>query len=224
MDRSENTSENLLEEKEEMHTDVSGGVPSEEECALAEERVTNFIEGLVSEMRLRCGVSVTREHENITVKITGEDAGSVIGYRGEVLDAVQYMTLWIANKSVKEFIRVTIDAEGYRKKRTETLRKLAERLARNAVRTGRRETLEPMNPYDRRIIHTALTDFNGVETVSEGEGRNRHVVIVPKNERVREKKPAITEVTERGYGTSAKFRQKGARKGKTYGAPRRKPY
>lgn len=222
MDESKLTTDNLVTDGEEQC--VGEGAPSEEECALAEERVRAFVEGLIGEMRLRCGAVVERQNENITVKITGEDAGSVIGYRGEVLDAVQYMALWIANKSVKEFIRVSLDAEGYRKKRTETLRSLAERLARKAVKTHRREALEPMNPYDRRIIHTALTDFNGVETVSEGEGHNRHVVIVPKDERVSERKSGITEVSEKNYGTSAKFRQKGARKGKSYGAPRRKPF
>lgn len=216
------TTDNLVSDGEELS--VGEGTPSEEECALAEERVRAFVEGLIGEMRLRCGVSVERQNENINVRITGEDAGSVIGYRGEVLDAVQYMALWIANKSVKEFIRVSLDAEGYRKKRTETLRSLAERLARKALKTHRREALEPMNPYDRRIIHTALTDFNGVETISEGEGHNRHVVIVPKDERTPEKKSGITEVSEKNYGTSAKFRQKGARKGKSYGAPRRKPF
>ena len=224
MDITELTTDNPVEENVLGAEAETEGLPSEEECALAEERVRAFLEGLIGEMRLKCGVSVERERENIVVKISGEDAGSVIGYRGEVLDAVQYMALWIANKSVKEFIRVSLDAEGYRKKRTDTLRTLAERLARKALKTHRREALEPMNPYDRRIIHTALTDFDGVETVSEGEGHNRHVVIVPKDERAFEKKSGITEVTEKNYGTSAKFRQKGARKGKSYGAPRRKPF
>ncbi len=224
MDITELTTDNPVEENVLGAEAETEGLPSEEECALAEERVRAFLEGLIGEMRLKCGVSVERERENIVVKISGEDAGSVIGYRGEVLDAVQYMALWIANKSVKEFIRVSLDAEGYRKKRTDTLRTLAERLARKALKTHRREALEPMNPYDRRIIHTALTDFDGVETVSEGEGHNRHVVIVPKDERAFEKKSGITEVTEKNYGTSAKFRQKGARKGKSYGVPRRKPF
>ena len=224
MDITELTTDNPVEENVLGAEAETEGLPSEEECALAEERVRAFLEGLIGEMRLKCGVSVERERENIVVKISGEDAGSVIGYRGEVLDAVQYMALWIANKSVKEFIRVSLDAEGYRKKRTDTLRTLAERLARKALKTHRREALEPMNPYDRRILHTALTDFDGVETVSEGEGHNRHVVIVPKDERAFEKKSGITEVTEKNYGTSAKFRQKGARKGKSYGVPRRKPF
>ena len=224
MDITELTTDNPVEENVLGAEAETEGLPSEEGCALAEERVRAFLEGLIGEMRLKCGVSVERERENIVVKISGEDAGSVIGYRGEVLDAVQYMALWIANKSVKEFIRVSLDAEGYRKKRTDTLRTLAERLARKALKTHRREALEPMNPYDRRIIHTALTDFDGVETVSEGEGHNRHVVIVPKDERAFEKKSGITEVTEKNYGTSAKFRQKGARKGKSYGVPRRKPF
>lgn len=199
--------------------------PSEEECIRAEAKVTDFINGLLAHMRLRADAEVTRDNENIRIKITGEDAGAVIGYRGEVLDAVQYLALWIANKSVKEFIRVSIDAEGYRQRRSETLKNLAERLARKAVRTGRREALEPMNPFDRRIIHTALHDFDGVETVSEGEGKDRHVVIIPKAERAyNRQKSGISEITDKRYGTTASFRHKGAGKGKSYGVPRKKPY
>ncbi len=200
-------------------------LPSEEECIRAEAKVADFIEGLLSHMRLRADAEVTRENENIRIKITGEDAGTIIGYRGEVLDAVQYLALWIANKSVKEFIRVSIDAEGYRQRRSETLKNLAERLARKAVRTGRREALEPMNPFDRRIIHTALHNFEGVETASEGEGKDRHVVIIPKVERAPARpKSGITEIADKRYGTTASFRQKGAGRGKSYGAPRKKPY
>lgn len=199
--------------------------PSEEECIRAEARVTDFINGLLEHMRLSADAEITRENEHIRIRISGKDAGAVIGYRGEVLDAVQYLSLWIANKSVKEFIRVSIDAEGYRKRRSDTLKNLAERLARKAVRTGRREILEPMNPFDRRIIHTTLADVDGVETVSEGEGKDRHIVIIPKAERSFVKpKSGITEVTDRRYGTSSSFRHKGAGRGKSYGVPRKKPF
>ena len=198
--------------------------PSEEECIRAEAKVADFINGLLEHMRIRADAEITREDENIRIKISGEDAGAVIGYRGEVLDAVQYLALWIANKSVKEFIRVSIDAEGYRERRKETLKRLAERLARKAVKTGRREVLEPMNPFDRRIIHTALQNYEGVQTESEGEGKDRHVVIIPKVERSNRPKSGISEITDHMYGTTASFRRKGAGKGKTYGAPRKKPY
>ena len=105
------------------------------------------------------------------------------------------------------------------------MKNLAERLARKAVRTGRREILEPMNPFDRRIIHTTLADVDGVETVSKGEGKDRHVVIIPKAERSFVKpKSGITEVTDRRYGTSSSFRHKGAGRGKSYGVPRKKPF
>ena len=201
---------------------------TEEECAAAEERVRAFIDGLLGEMRLDCTAEVTREGEDIDVRISGKGAGSIIGYRGDVLDAVQYMALWIANNSVKEFIRVSLDAENYRKKRNETLTNLAMRLARKAARTGRRVSLEAMNPFERRVIHTALQGDKFVRTESEGEGSYRHVVIIPKNENApkarRPRETSYGETPQMTYGTSAKFRKKGAVKTKTYGAPCKKPY
>lgn len=201
---------------------------TEEECASAEERVRAFIDGLLEEMRLDCTAEVTREGEEIDVRISGKGAGSIIGYRGDVLDAVQYMALWIANNSVKEFIRVSLDAENYRKKRNETLTNLAMRLARKAARTGRRVSLEAMNPFERRVIHTALQNDKFVRTESEGEGSYRHVVIIPKSENAprarRGREAAESEAPQMTYGTSAKFRKKGAVKTKSYGAPSKKPY
>lgn len=200
---------------------------TEEECAAAEERVRNFIDGLLAEMRLDCAAEVSRKGEEIDVRISGKGAGAIIGYRGDVLDAVQYMALWIANNSVKEFIRVSLDAENYRMKRNETLTNLALRLARKAARTGRRVSLEAMNPFERRVIHTALHGDKFVRTESEGEGSYRHIVIIPKNEapeRQRRREEGYDEAPKMTYGTSAKFRRKGAVKTKSYGAPSKKPY
>lgn len=199
--------------------------PTEEELVRAEERVRTFVTALVGNMGINCSVSVSRDGEDISVDIGGDDAGAVIGYRGETLDAIQYMTLWIANESGKEFVRVSLDAENYRARRKEVLTALAERLAHKCHKSGRRVELEPMNPFERRIIHTALHGDKYVRTESEGEGRFRHVVIIPRED-VPGNKPRnrVTEMPTMTYGTSAEFRRKGASKTKSYGVTKKKPF
>ena len=202
---------------------------SEELLINAEERVRTFVAELISQMGLDCTSTVTREGQEISVKVAGKSASAFIGYRGEVLDAIQYMTLWIANKEGDDFVRVSIDAEDYRQRRKETLTRLAERLAHKCHKTGRKVELEPMNPFERRVIHTALQNDKFVRTESYGEGRFRHVVILPKEE-VKREKVAVKKnnngisTPEMSYGTSASFRKKGIAKTKSYGAPSKKPY
>lgn len=157
----------------------------EEEMAGAEQAALEFVSDLALKMGLTSHVTSRRSGNEIFISIEGDDAGTIIGYRGEVLDAIQYYALVIANKGEKNFIRVQIDAGNYRKRRQETLANLAIRLAKKVARTGRKTELEPMNPYERRIIHTTLMNDKFVTTESEGEGRNRHVVILPKNNRPR---------------------------------------
>lgn len=200
----------------------------EELLARAEERVRTFVKDLIIQMGIDSESEVTRSGAEINVKVTGKGASSFIGYRGEVLDAVQYVSLWIANKEGVDFVRVTIDAEDYREKRKETLTRLAERLAHKCHKTGKKVELEPMNPFERRVIHTALQNDKFVTTESEGEGRFRHVVIMPK-EGVKREKPAKNNQSaiatpQVSYGTSASFRKKGIAKTKSYGAPSKKPF
>ena len=111
--------------------------------------------------------------------LSGDDMGFIIGRRGDTLDALQYLTGLVANRVDNAYYRVTIDIGNYREKREQALIGLAKKVAGQAARTGRRTSLEPMNPYERRIIHIALRDDDRVETVSEGEGPSRHVVVVP---------------------------------------------
>lgn len=198
--------------------------PTEEELVAAEERVRTFVTALVGNMGVNCSVSVSRVEEEISVVIGGEDAGAVIGYRGETLDAIQYVTLWIANEQGRDFVRVSLDAENYRQRRKEVLTALAEKLAHRCHKAGRKVELEPMNPFERRIIHTALQNDKFVRTESEGDGRFRHVVIIPRED-VPGSKPRsrVTHLPEMTYGTSAEFRRKGAGKTKTYGA-KKKPF
>lgn len=120
-----------------------------------------------------------KEKNNITIDISGEDVGSVIGRRGETLDALQYLTCLVANHVDNSYCRVTINTGDYREKREKTLEILGRKLAIKAAKTGKKSSLEPMNPYERRIIHTAVQKVNGAISWSEGENINRHVVIGP---------------------------------------------
>lgn len=120
-----------------------------------------------------------KEKNVITIDISGEDVGSVIGRRGETLDALQYLTCLVANHVENSYCRVTINTGDYREKREKTLEVLGRKLAIKAAKTGRKSSLEPMNPYERRIIHTAVQKVNGAISWSEGESINRHVVIGP---------------------------------------------
>lgn len=124
-------------------------------------------------------MEVTENEDNAEIDIQGEDVGAVIGRRGETLDALQYLTGLVANNAGSSYYRITINTGNYREKREKTLEILGRKLAFKALKTGRNNALEPMNPYERRIIHTAVQKVNGVISWSEGESINRHVVIGP---------------------------------------------
>lgn len=118
--------------------------------------------------------------DSLNVELTGDSTGVLIGRRGETLDALQYLTGLVVNKGKENYKRVTLDTENYRKKREETLVKLANRIAGKVARTGKRVVLEPMNPYERRILHATLQNNPKVETISEGEEPYRRVIIKKK--------------------------------------------
>ena len=121
---------------------------------------------------------VKAEEENMQkMIIEGADTAILIGRRGDTLDALQYLCSLVANKGEKEYIRVSIDTENYRKKREAALTQLAKRIASKVIRYGRSMKLEPMNPYERRILHYALQSNDKVETISEGEDPYRRVVV-----------------------------------------------
>ena len=140
-----------------------------------------FLGELTKLMGVDVNISMGADAEgNIYGFIEGDTLGILIGRRGETLDAVQYLTSLKVNRGREGYTRVTLDTENYRAKREDTLIRLANRMANRAVRTGRKVSLEPMNPYERRIIHFALQQNENVTTHSEGDEPNRHVVIVPK--------------------------------------------
>ena len=128
--------------------------------------------------QLAPGVQCEGRLENgIFFELTGENAGSLIGRRGDTLDALQYLTSMIANRGDRDYVRLTIDTCGYRDKRKKALQELAQRISKSVLRTGRSIALEPMNPYERRIIHSAVTEIDGVSSHSIGEEPNRKVII-----------------------------------------------
>lgn len=172
------------------------------------DEVCDFLVGLVERMGLDVDVSVEDVEGGFHAEISGKDSASVIGYRGEVLDAIQYLATIHINMDDASYTRLTIDVEGYRARRAETLRALAKRTADKAVMTGRPVELEPMNNQDRRIIHETLADDERVTTESYGDEPNRYVVVLPKER----------EIT---YGTNKSFRTGGI-KTRSFGGKKRR--
>lgn len=144
------------------------------------EKALAFLEDLLEKMDFNFVVEMFEDENEVRINLIGTDSGSIIGYRGEVLDSLQYLTSLVINNDHDSFKRVVIDAEDYRNKREKTLEQLAKNLEKKVIRTHKYVKLEPMNPYERRIIHTALHDSTFVTTNSEGEEPNRYVVIALK--------------------------------------------
>ena len=146
----------------------------------AAQAAEDFIKNIIEKMELNdITVSTTEQDEVITIDIEGEDVGFIIGRRGETLDALQDLARLAANRIDNSYKRVIINTGDYREKREKTLESLGRRLAIKAAKTGRKSSLEPMNPYERRIIHTAVQKIDGATSWSEGENAARHVVIGP---------------------------------------------
>ena len=139
-----------------------------------------FLRDIAEQMGVDLDFSVKAGDELVFVEITGKDTGTIIGKRGSTLDAVQCLASYVVNKDSDKYIRVILDAENYRAKREKTLVNLANRLAGKVERTGRPTTLEPMNPYERKVIHCTLQNHPSVKTRSEGKDPYRKVIIETK--------------------------------------------
>ncbi|HWQ98041.1 MAG TPA: RNA-binding cell elongation regulator Jag/EloR [Clostridia bacterium] len=163
-----------MPEAPEEHFDYSEELAKNTPCAM-------FLSDLLAKMNNPAPVLAADTENGLRLCIDAETMGLLIGRRGETLDAMQYLVSLVANKNRKEegYIRVTLDTEGYRSRREETLKRLARKNAMHVRQSGRPVSMEPMNPYERRILHSALQGFTGVTTHSEGEEPNRHVVITP---------------------------------------------
>jgi len=141
------------------------------------DRAKEFLLDVFDKMGIMAEIEASEQEDAIDINIKAEDSGIIIGRRGETLDALQYLTSLVVNKNSEVYKRVTLDIENYREKREETLLKLANKLAQKVLKSKRSITLEPMNPYERRIIHSALQGYRGVKTYSIGDEPNRKVVI-----------------------------------------------
>lgn len=145
------------------------------------ERAVAFLEGMFGFLGVNATTELEENEENTKINVITADNYALIGHRGEVLDALQVLAGAVANIGREEYKRVVVNCENYREKREQTLRRLAVKLAEKAVRLGRKVSLEPMTPYERRIIHAALADSTEVKTASEGKEPNRFIVVIPNN-------------------------------------------
>ena len=137
-----------------------------------------FLTGLLERMGVSAEMEISpRENGGVNVNLTGSAMGAIIGRRGETLDAIQHLTNYVVNKSTEKHLHISVDAEAYRSKREESLTKLAEKMAEKAIKYKRSMALEPMNSYERHVIHTALQNYEGVTTSSTGVEPNRRVVV-----------------------------------------------
>lgn len=175
----------ILELPEKKRFGLFGGSPAKVRAFIREtpaDAAAAYLRSILGGMGLtNIEVEIHEVEAGAELVLTGEDIGFIIGHRGETLDALQYLSSLVANHVDESYYRVTLDVGNYREKRKETLENLGKKMAARAVKTGRNASLEPMNPYERRIIHAALQDFNGVTTYSTGTEPGRRVVIAPDN-------------------------------------------
>jgi len=141
------------------------------------EQVDAFLKGLFARMDIEVGLDISESDDSIDVILTGKEPGALIGRRGETLDAIQHLTNYVINRSVSGRVRINLDAENYRQRRNEALENLASRTASKVLKYRRNMTLDPMNAYERHVIHTTLQDHGQVSTFSVGSEPNRRVVI-----------------------------------------------
>lgn len=151
--------------------------PEENMVEIQEHPALDFLKEITEKMGLTLDIKAKIGNNSIFINIQGKDSGTVIGKRGQTLDAIQYLTSLVVNKENDKYIRVVVDAENYRSKREKTLEQLANRLADKVVRTKKSVRLEPMNPYERKVIHATLQHNPSVTTKSEGEEPYRRVII-----------------------------------------------
>ncbi|MBR7074261.1 MAG: protein jag [Oscillospiraceae bacterium] len=140
--------------------------------------IRSFLSGLLDRMGVNAEMEISpRDNGGINVNLTGPAMGAIIGRRGETLDAIQHLTNYVVNKDSEKHLHISVDAEAYRSKREDSLTRLAEKMAEKAIKYKRSMALEPMNSYERHVIHTALQNYEGVTTSSTGVEPNRRVVV-----------------------------------------------
>lgn len=173
----------IIQTEEKKKFGLFGGRPAKVRVFIKDtpdERAEKFLRDVLDKMTLESvAIEKSTDENAVEFNLSGEEVGFVIGRRGETLDALQYLTSLVANHGEDPYIKVTVNTGNYREKREKTLEILGRKLAFKAIKTGKKTSLEPMNPYERRIIHTAVQKVNGAISWSEGENAARHVVIGP---------------------------------------------
>ena len=173
----------IIQTEEKKKFGLFGGRPAKVRVFIKDtpdERAEKFLRDVLDKMTLQSvAIEKSTDENAVEFNLSGEEVGFVIGRRGETLDALQYLTSLVANHGEDPYIKVTVNTGNYREKREKTLEILGRKLAFKAIKTGKKTSLEPMNPYERRIIHTAVQKVNGAISWSEGENAARHVVIGP---------------------------------------------
>ena len=172
---SENADVNVTEAAESVKAEPKAVLSNEE----IESRIRKFLDEMFAAMEIPVEVKITfdTEDECVDVELLGDNMGLLIGKRGQTLDSIQYLTSLVVNKGKEKYVRIKVDTENYRQRRKDTLESLAKNIAYKVKRSRRSVALEPMNPYERRIIHSALQNDKFVSTKSEGEEPFRHVVV-----------------------------------------------
>ena len=173
----------VLEEAQKGFLGIGGKNAKVEVSAIEDDakRASDFLNGLLEMMKITATTEIKENGDKIVIDVLTTSPTSVIGYRGEVLDALQTLAGATANIGNDEYKKVVVNCENYREKREETLKNLANRIADKAVKYGKKFSLEPMNPFERKVIHSALSENENVKTESFGQEPNRYIVIIPNN-------------------------------------------
>lgn len=179
----ENVEYDVLEEPQKPILGLFGGKSALVEVRLKpdpQKEALLFLRDTIDKMGVQASVDTEEREEGTYFNISGADIGVLIGKRGQTLDSLQYLVNLVANRHSDNYIRIYLDAEGYRERRKEALETLARRISDKAVRTNREVRLEPMSSHERKVIHTVLQSIDDVSTYSEGQEPNRRIVVVPK--------------------------------------------
>lgn len=171
----------IVDDEEEYSLDNFTLIENESDYNAKTKIAIDYINSILSAMEIKAEIKVYQNETGAVINIDSDSNGTIIGRRGDTLDAIQYLSSMIANKGDKEYFRITIDCFGYREKRKVTLQQLAEKVAKSVLRTGRSQPLEPMNPYERRVIHSAISKIDGVSSRSVGDEPYRKIIISSEN-------------------------------------------
>ena len=177
----ENVDVEIIDEGSKGLFNLIGAKPAKVRVTKKSDSIDNakkFLTDVLNSMNIKADINIKEENDVVNINLCGDKMGLVIGYRGETLDSLQYLVSLVINKNHENpYKRVVLDAENYRSKREETLVRVAQKAAYKVRKSKRPYKLEPMNPYERRIIHSALQEYNDINTYSEGEEPFRRIVI-----------------------------------------------